>query len=85
MKVQMLKMHGKYDLTVIKDTESTDYTTQYALYIHTYKMGKDGYRTKRKYLVDRCASMEMCLAWIMDILKDDRCLANCISAKKLMA
>ena len=84
MKVQMLKMHGKYDFTVIRDTEK-DWTEQYTLYIHKYKLNQYGYRTKRKYLVDRCSDMKMCLAWIMDILNDERILENAISAKQILA
>lgn len=84
MKVQMLKMHGKYDFTVIKDTEK-DWTEQYALYIHKRKLNQYGYCTKRKYLVCRCSSMDTCLAWIMDIRRDDNALKDAINAKQILA
>ena len=84
MKIQMLKMHGKYDFTVIRDTEK-DWTDQYSLYIHMYKPNKYGYYTKRKYLVDRCASIDTCLAWIIDIRRDKRSLEGAISAKQILA
>ncbi len=84
MKIQMLKMHGNYDFTVILDTEK-DWTEQYSLYIHKYKLNQYGYSTKRKYLVDRCSSMDTCLAWIMDIRRDYNALKGAISAKQILA
>ena len=84
MKVQKLKMEGEKKFTVIMDTER-DWTEQYAIYIHLWRPNKNGVYTRRKYLVDRCHSMKMCLAWIMDILSDDKILANAISAKQILA
>ena len=84
MKVQMLKMNGAKTFTVIMDTEKEWYV-QYSLYIHLWKANKNGVYTRRRYLIDRCPSMKMCLAWIMDILNDDDMLKNAISAKQILA
>ncbi len=84
MKVQMLKMNGRTQFTVINDTDN-DCSTQYLLYVHLWRQGRNGYRTRRKYLVAKCPDMKQCLAWIMDILRDESVLRNAISAKKIYA
>lgn len=71
------------EFTVIYDNEGA-YSGQYAIYYHPWKVGRNGYYTKRKYLVYRVWSMQMCLAWIMDILNNPDCLANSISAKQII-
>ena len=84
MKIQKLKMSGEKEFTVIIDTKR-DWTEQYELYIHIWKPNKNGVYTKRKFLVDRCSSMKMCIAWIMDILNNEDILKNAISAKQILA
>lgn len=86
MKIQMLKMNSdyKYNFTVIKDTER-EYPEQYALYIHMRKLNKDGYYTTRRYLVDRVWNMSACLAWIMDIMDNEKSLVDAISAKQILS
>lgn len=79
MKVQVLKMKGRDDFTVVHDTDNN----RYGLYIHVWKPNGNGVYTKRKYLVDWCRKMEDCLAWIIDILRDRSCLSRAISAKKI--
>ena len=83
MKIQMLKMNGDKRITVVLDTKR-DWTECYEIYIHIWKPNKNGVYTRRKYLVDRVSSMKMAVAWIADILNDDRVLENAISAKQIL-
>lgn len=66
---QVLKITDGECFTVLHDSEAMP-DQAYALYYLVRRLGKDGYYTKRKYLVSKEKNLQGCLAWITDILND---------------
>lgn len=78
MKMQVAKIRDREEFTIIYDSEA-DSNNKYSLYYHTWRQNKNGVYTKRRYLVDKVVSIDMCLAWIMDILNDEKNLQDALS------
>ena len=80
MKRQVLKIENRYCFSVIWDSVAPN-REAYSLYYKTARVNKDGYLTKRKYLVTKEGSLQACLKWIINILNNKETLREAQSSE----
>ena len=80
MKRQVLKIENRDCFSVIWDSVALN-REAYSLYYNMTRVNKDGYLTKRKYLVTKEGSLQACLKWIINILNNKETLREAQSSE----